>query len=200
MGECGKRFPKTDGQLIELVLMNTKTHYDVLCSSFRANWMSRKEDDKDFYFDTFLLMKLSLMPTWTCNGLTGCHWCHQVPLAVPWTPYRVVLCLETPCTQLTRSLYPQDWILMPPPCWRGWRPWRCSWSIDGQWRIPRWVGEALMTHYVVIHALMVSWYPMRRPNYPTYDVMMDLDPWGSPTVVDVVEEAYEASCLLKNPW
>ena len=27
--------------------------------------------------------------------------------------YRVGLCLEAPCTQLTRSLYPQGWILMP---------------------------------------------------------------------------------------
>ena len=26
-----------------------------------------------------MLMKLSLMPTWTCSGPTGCHWCHQVP-------------------------------------------------------------------------------------------------------------------------
>ena len=26
----------------------------------------------------FLLMKLSLMPTWTCSGPTGCHWCHHL--------------------------------------------------------------------------------------------------------------------------
>ena len=45
-------------------------------------------------------MKLSLIPTLTCSGLTGCHRCHQVPLVVPWTPYRVVLFLEAPCTQL----------------------------------------------------------------------------------------------------
>ena len=117
----------------------------------------------------FMLMKLSLMPTWTCSGPTWCHWCHQVPsvvawpltewglhLAVPWIPYRVGLCPEAPCTQLTRSLYPQDWILMPPPCWRCWRPWRWSWRPNRSWRSPRWVEEALMTHYVVIHALMVS--------------------------------------------
>ena len=30
------------------------------------------------------------------------------------------------------------------------------------WRNPGWVGKALMTHFVVIHALMVSWYPRRR--------------------------------------
>ena len=23
-------------------------------------------------------MKLSLMPTWTCSGPTGCHWCHHL--------------------------------------------------------------------------------------------------------------------------
>ena len=25
-----------------------------------------------------LLMKLSLMPTWTCSGPIGCHWCHHL--------------------------------------------------------------------------------------------------------------------------
>ena len=49
-----------------------------------------------------------------------------------------------------------------------------------------------MTHYVIIYALMVSWYPRRRFNNPTGDVMMDLDPWRSPHVVDVFEESYEA--------
>ena len=23
-------------------------------------------------------MKLSLMPTWTCSGPIGCHWCHHL--------------------------------------------------------------------------------------------------------------------------
>ena len=55
-----------------------------------------------------------------------------------------------------------------------------------------------MTHYVAIHDLMVSWYPKRRSSNPTSDVMMDLDPWRSPGVVEVVEEAYEASCLMKK--
>ena len=32
----------------------------------------------------WLLMKLSLMPPWTCSCPTGCHWCHQGPPAVPW--------------------------------------------------------------------------------------------------------------------
>ena len=52
---------------------------------------------------------------------------------------------------------------------------------------PIWVGEALMTHYVVIHALMVSWYLKSMPSYPTDDVMMNLDPWKSPGVVVGVE-------------
>ena len=41
-----------------------------------------------------------------------------------------------------------------------------------------------MTHYVVIHALMMSWYP-------TGDVMMDLDPWRSLSVGEVVKEGLE---------
>ena len=45
-----------------------------------------------------------------------------------------------------------------------------------------------MTHFVVIHAFMVSWYPRRRPSYPTGDVMMNLDPWRYFGVAEVVEE------------
>ena len=56
-----------------------------------------------------------------------------------------------------------------------------------------------MTHSVVIHALMVSWYPRRRSRNPTGDVMMDLDLWRSPDVVEVVEEAYESPSLMKKP-
>ena len=47
-----------------------------------------------------------------------------------------------------------------------------------------------MNHYVVIHALMVSWYLRRMPSNPTDDVMMDLDSWKSPGMVEVVEEAH----------
>ena len=56
-----------------------------------------------------------------------------------------------------------------------------------------------MTHYVVIHALKVSWYPNRRFGNPTGDVMIDLDPSGSPIMVEMVEESYEASLLLNKP-
>jgi len=48
-----------------------------------------------------------------------------------------------------------------------------------------------MTHFVVIHALMVSWYTRKRPSYPQVDVMMNLDLGRSPGVVEVVEEAHE---------
>ena len=56
-----------------------------------------------------------------------------------------------------------------------------------------------MTHSVIIHALMVSWYPKRRIGNPTGDVMMDLDPRRSPGMVKMVEEAHEAPCLMKKP-
>ena len=49
-----------------------------------------------------------------------------------------------------------------------------------------------MTHSVLIHALMVSWYPRRRFGKPTGDVMMDLDPWMTLGVVEVVEEIHES--------
>ena len=55
-----------------------------------------------------------------------------------------------------------------------------------------------MTHSVVIHALMMLWYPRRRPTNPTGDVMMDLDPWRSPGMAEAVEEACEAPCLMKK--
>ena len=50
-----------------------------------------------------------------------------------------------------------------------------------------------MTHFVVIHALMVLWYPKRRLANPTGDVMVDLDPWRSLGLVEVVKEALKKS-------
>ena len=55
-----------------------------------------------------------------------------------------------------------------------------------------------MTHFVVIHALMMLWYPRIRPTNPTGDVMMDLDPWRPPCMVKMVEEYYEASYLVNK--
>jgi hypothetical protein len=34
LGECGKNYQKKDGQLIELVLMNLRTPFDVFCVTF----------------------------------------------------------------------------------------------------------------------------------------------------------------------
>ena len=62
-----------------------------------------------------------------------------------------------------------------------------------------------MTHSVVIYALMGSWYPqrwsrdIRRLGTPTGGSMMDLDPCRSSCVVEVVEEAHEASCMVNKP-
>ena len=50
-----------------------------------------------------LLMKLSLIPTWTCSGPIVFHWFHQVLLVVPWTPYKVGLSLG-PLTEWVCSL------------------------------------------------------------------------------------------------
>ena len=59
LGDYGKDFPKKDGQLIDLVLMNLKTPYYFLSSSFWDYWMSHKQHGKDFTFDTLcdLLIK-----------------------------------------------------------------------------------------------------------------------------------------------
>ena len=48
-----KGFPKKDGYLIKMVLMNRRTTYDVFLLSFHTNWLSHKEDGKDYSFDVF---------------------------------------------------------------------------------------------------------------------------------------------------
>ena len=48
-----KGFLRRMVKLIELVLMNPRTPYDVFCSFFRTNWRSDKEDGKDYFFDVF---------------------------------------------------------------------------------------------------------------------------------------------------
>ena len=55
-----------------------------------------------------------------------------------------------------------------------------------------------MTHSVVIYALMVSWYTRIMPSNPTGDVMMNLDPWRHPGVVEVVKEAHESPFLMNK--
>jgi hypothetical protein len=53
LGECGKNYQKKDGQLIELVLMNLRTPFDVFVSTLCTNWKACKEDGKDYTFEYF---------------------------------------------------------------------------------------------------------------------------------------------------
>ena len=49
----------------------------------------------------------------------------------------------------------------------------------------------------------MSWSSINDPfcghSYSVGNGVMDLDPWRSPSVGEVVEEAHDASCLMKNP-
>ena len=49
-----------------------------------------------------------------------------------------------------------------------------------------------MTHFVVIYALIMSWYPRIIPSYPIGDIMLD-------HVVEAVKEDHETPCLMKKP-
>jgi hypothetical protein len=53
LGECGKNYQKKDGQLIEMVLMNLRTRFDVFVLTFHANWKTHKEDGNDYIFEAF---------------------------------------------------------------------------------------------------------------------------------------------------
>ena len=53
LGKFGKNYQKKDGQLIELVLMNSRTPFDVFVSTFHTNWKERKEDGNDYTFEYF---------------------------------------------------------------------------------------------------------------------------------------------------
>ena len=81
------------------------------------------------------------------------------------------------------TLNPQVWILGPSPCWWCWKPcywlwitWLWCWSTCGWWRSTWLLEEELMTHYVVIQALIGSWYPRIRLDNPIGGSMMDRDP------------------------
>ena len=68
-------------------------------------------------------------------------------------------------------------------------------------KCPLWVEEVVrvqMTLLVVICVYLRSWSTRRRSSNPTGDVMMDLDPWRSPGVVEVVKESYEAPWHVKE--
>jgi hypothetical protein len=51
LGECGNNYQKKDGKLIELVLMNLRTPFDVFMSTFHTNWKEHKEYGKDYTFE-----------------------------------------------------------------------------------------------------------------------------------------------------
>jgi hypothetical protein len=53
LSECGKKYQKKDGKLIELVLMNLTTPFDVFVSAFRTNWKAHNEDGKYYTFESF---------------------------------------------------------------------------------------------------------------------------------------------------
>jgi hypothetical protein len=52
LGECGKNFQNKYGQLIQMVLMNTRTLFDVFCSTFHINWKKHEEYGNKYTFDT----------------------------------------------------------------------------------------------------------------------------------------------------
>jgi len=56
LGECGKNYWKKYGKLIEIVLMNLRTPFDLLISNFHTNWQVCKEDCKDYMFESFYVL------------------------------------------------------------------------------------------------------------------------------------------------
>jgi hypothetical protein len=48
-----KEYQKKDIQLIELVLMNLRTPFDVFVLTFHTNWKAHKKDGKDYTFEYF---------------------------------------------------------------------------------------------------------------------------------------------------
>jgi hypothetical protein len=51
LGGCVKNYQKKDGKLIELILMNLRTLFDMFMSKFRTNWKACKEDGKDYTYE-----------------------------------------------------------------------------------------------------------------------------------------------------
>jgi hypothetical protein len=56
LSECGKDFVKKKRSLIEMILINIKTPYDILCSTFQAIWASRKENGKSYILYFFIAL------------------------------------------------------------------------------------------------------------------------------------------------
>jgi hypothetical protein len=51
--ECGDNYKKKDGQLIEPVLINLRTPFDVFVLNLHTKWYTCKKDGKDFSFEVF---------------------------------------------------------------------------------------------------------------------------------------------------
>jgi hypothetical protein len=77
LGECGKNYQKKDKQLIELVLMNLRTPFDVFISTFHTNWKAHKEDGKDYTLNIFVALLITDQHRFLDEGkLGGKHQSH----------------------------------------------------------------------------------------------------------------------------
>lgn len=68
LGECGKDFPKKDGQFIELILMNLKTLYYVLCLTFCASWTSKRKMVRIIHLTFSMVYWLGHMKNFSMKG------------------------------------------------------------------------------------------------------------------------------------
>jgi hypothetical protein len=77
LNECGENYKKKDGQLIELVLINLRTPFDVFVSTFRTNWHACKQDGKDYSFEFFCELLITDQHRFLEKGnLGGKHQAH----------------------------------------------------------------------------------------------------------------------------
>ena len=84
LGEYGNfNFMKEDGKLIELVLVNLKTPYDVLCSSFCGNWMSHKGYRKGSSFGTLCDLLIKDQQKLLDEGKLGIR--HKLTFSMAWS-------------------------------------------------------------------------------------------------------------------
>ena len=87
--------------------------------SLKKNLLSISTLDKKGFKVSFVDGEVLIVDEIVIDANMDLQWPHRMSLMPPsptcsaLMPYRVGLYLEAPCTQLTRSLYPQGWILMP---------------------------------------------------------------------------------------
>ena len=148
---------------------------------------------------------MSLMPTslsW-CPlrspwGLSKCHCLRrpfdflQAQVWSPWSPWDNDKSPEHPveCLSTQNMCYDSQVVSLVPQYHN-----LCPSTLQKCWISCKGPNNPFSGHL----CLLRSSYPKRRSSNPTGDVMMDLDPWKSPGVVEVVEEAYESPCLMKKP-